>query len=99
IFSRRRTASRATIDSVRMIITRRNAPAQAWRCQSSYGEIAYVNTCTVSDAIGCVTLADQHGLLNAAQSSGAGPPATRARARRTPVRKAWSAGGRRTETR
>src|SRR5213078_4606569 len=53
ILSRRRTARRAVIDSARIIITSRNAPAHACRCQSSYGEIAYVNTCTVSEAIGC----------------------------------------------
>src|SRR5258708_7886677 len=41
ILSRRRTAKRAAIDSVRIIITSRNAPAQALRCQSSYGEVAY----------------------------------------------------------
>src|SRR5213075_157097 len=74
ILSRRRTAKRAAIDSVRMIITSRNAPAHAWRCQSSYGEMAYVKTCTVSDAIGCVRLVDQNRLLNAVESSGAVSP-------------------------
>src|SRR5205814_2710797 len=59
ILSRRRTARRATIDSDRIIITSSSAPAHACRCQSSYGEIAYVNTCTVSEAIGCTRLVDQ----------------------------------------
>ena len=35
ICSNRRTASRATIDKTRMIITSRKAPAHACRCQSS----------------------------------------------------------------
>src|SRR3954453_23167145 len=93
ILSRRRTARRARIESARIIITSRNAPAHAWRCQSSYGEIAYVKTCTVSDAIGCVRLVDQKRLLNAVKRSGAVSPATRASATRMPVRMPGSAAG------
>src|SRR6266702_4572731 len=33
-------------------VTRTSAPAHAWRCQSSYGEIAYVKICRGSAAIG-----------------------------------------------
>src|SRR5204863_4464824 len=40
--SRRRVAKRATIEQVRTIATSTNAPAHACRCQSSYGEPAYV---------------------------------------------------------
>src|ERR1043165_4441234 len=97
ILSSRRTASLATIDSARMIITSRNAPAHACRCWSSYGEIPYVNTCTVSEAIGWVMLVDQYVLLSAVNSSGAVSPATRARATRMPVRMPGSAAGRMTE--
>jgi len=42
IRSRRRVARRASSEQMSTIETSTSAPAHAWRCQSSYGPVAYV---------------------------------------------------------
>ena len=49
--SRRRVAKRASTEHNNTSVTSTSAPAEAWRWRSSYGEIAYVKTCTVSVAL------------------------------------------------
>src|SRR2546428_1158356 len=83
--SRRRVAKRASNEQTRTIVTSTSAPAHAWRCQSSYGEMAYVYTCTVSDEIGSARCVLKKRVLNAVKSSGALSPAIRARASTTPL--------------
>src|SRR6266540_3513591 len=53
IFSMRAVANRASNEQIRTIVTSTSAPAQAWRCQSLYAELAKVKTCTVSVETGC----------------------------------------------
>src|ERR1700734_1762155 len=64
---------------------RTNPAAHAWRCQSSYGAIAYVYIITGSEAVGCSNPGLQYRLPNAVKSNGAVSPATRASARSIPV--------------
>src|ERR1700722_10473489 len=59
--------------------------AHAWRCQSSYGAIAYVYIITGSDAVGCPNPGLQNRLPNAVKRRGAVSPATRASASNMPV--------------
>src|SRR4051794_15537712 len=66
-------------------VTRTSAPAHAWRCQLSYGEIAYVKICKGSAAIGSLKSWFQKWLPNAVKRRGAVSPPTRARASRMPV--------------
>src|SRR5215471_3827035 len=81
----RAVATRAATEQISTIDTSTRAPAQACRCQSSYGEMAYVKTCTVIEEIGCVNDVEKNRLLNDVNSSGAVSPATRASASTTPV--------------
>src|SRR6202046_141224 len=59
--------------------------AHAWRCQSSYGAMAYVYIITGSEAVGCPNPGLQNRLPKAVKSSGAVSPATRASASNIPV--------------
>ena len=49
-------------------MTSTSAPAQACRCQSSYADVAYVNTWTVSVEIGCRGSVEKYRLLSAVNS-------------------------------
>src|SRR3989442_4040662 len=89
-----RVARRASNEQTRTIVTSTSAPAHACRGRSSYGEMAYVYTCTVSDEIGSVSCVLKNRLLNAVKSSGAGSPAIRASASTTPLTIPGNAAGR-----
>src|SRR5258707_5288919 len=61
-------------------------PAQACRCQSSYGARAYLKIISGSEAVGWLQPGLQNRFPKAVNSSGAVSPATRANASSTAVR-------------
>ena len=73
-------AIRAAMEQISTMVTSTSAPAHACRCQSSYGEIAYVKTWTVMDEIGCVKDVEKNALLKDVKRRGAVSPAMRASA-------------------
>src|SRR5205085_11806285 len=85
-FSMPRPATNRTAPTeTTMRIIRIRAPAQACRCHSSNGEMAYVNICNGRAAVGWFTFQFQYWLPKAVNKSGAVSPATRAKASITPV--------------
>src|SRR5437660_1565575 len=57
-------------------LSRTNPAAQAWRCQSGYGAMAYVNIITGSVATGWSQPGLQYWVFRAVNSSGTVSPAT-----------------------
>src|ERR1017187_490126 len=80
-----RVSARTPMLMRKMIEINTSAPAHAWRCQSSYGEMAYEKIWSGSAAMGSFKWWVQNRLPKAVNSRGAVSPAMRATASNTPV--------------